>query len=56
MPESKKIGILPLINCEEIDQLALTLECNSKIAVVEFIFLYAINSSAILKRKLTQKW
>ena len=38
------------------DQLALTPEYNSKIVVGEFIFHYAINSTANLKRKLTQIW
>ena len=55
MPECKKIGILSL-NVEETDQLAPTLEYNSKIAVGEFIFHYTINSSVNLKRKLTQIW
>ena len=45
-----------IFQCEEIDQFALTLERNSKIAVGEFIFYYIINSRANLKRKLTQIW
>ena len=39
---------------EEIDQLASTLEYNSKIAVGEFIFHYKTNSNANLKRKFTK--
>ena len=38
-----------IFECEEIDQLALTLEYNSKITVGEFIFHYTTNSSANLK-------
>ena len=38
-----------IFECEEIDQLAFTLEYNSKIAVGKFIFHYTINSSANLK-------
>ena len=53
MPELKKIGILSL-NLKKIDQLALTLEYNSKIAVEELIFHNMINSNVNLKRKLIQ--
>ena len=42
-----------IFECEQIDQLALTLEYNSKIAVGDTIFHYMINSSANLKQKLT---
>ena len=42
-----------IFECEETDQLALSLEYNSEIAVRNFIFHYTINSSANLKRKLT---
>ena len=48
MPERKKTGILSLV-VKKIDQLALSREHNSKIAVGEFIFHYTINSSANLK-------
>ena len=54
MPERKKTWILS--KCEKIDQLAVILEYNSKIAAGEFIFHYTINSSWNLKRKFTQIW
>ena len=37
----------------KINQLALSIEYNSKIAVEEFIFHYAIDSSADMKRQST---
>ena len=45
-----------IFECEKIDQFALTLEYNWKIAVGEFIFRYTINFSANLKQELTQIW
>ena len=48
MSERKKTGILSF-ECEKIDQLALSLEYNSKIALHEFIFHYKISSSANFK-------
>ena len=48
MPEHKKTGISSF-ECEKIDQLALSLEFNSKLAVGKFIFHCTINSSANLK-------
>ena len=42
--------------CQKIDQLALNLEYNSKIAMEEFIFHCTINSRTNLKRKFTQIW
>ena len=45
-----------IFECEKIDQHALSLESNSRIAVGQFIFYYTINSSASLKQKFTQIW
>ena len=45
-----------ICECEKIDQLAVSLEYNSKIAVGHFIFHYPINSSVNLKREFTQTW
>lgn len=43
-----------ILDYGKINQLALTLEYNSKIAVREFVFHYTINSSANLKQKFIQ--
>ena len=43
-----------IFQCEKINQLALSLKHNSKIAVGKFIFHYTINSSANFKRRPTQ--
>ena len=45
-----------ILDYGKINQLALTLEYNSKIAVREFVFHYTINSSANLKQQFTQIW
>ena len=43
-----------IFECEKINQFALSLEYNSKIAVIEFIFHCSINSRENLRRKFTQ--
>ena len=43
-----------IFKCEKVNQLALSLEYNLKIAVGVFIFHYTINSSASLRRKFTE--
>ena len=53
MSERNKTGILNL-NVKKIYQLALSIECSSKIDVGEFIFYHTINLSANLKRQFTK--
>ena len=54
MPECKIDGILSL-KCKEVTNFALSLENKSDVTVQEFIFHYAINSCAYLKRQIKQK-
>ena len=54
MLERKKMSFI--FKYEQINQLELSLEQNSKIAVREFIFHYTIFPSANLKQQFTQIW